>query len=373
MKHEENYIQERIWPQFQVEGHFLSARPYGSGHIHDTYRVCGSQKQPRYILQRVNHTIFTDPQSLMHNIGRVTEHIRSKYKAMGKEDISRRVLTVIPTIQGKYYFQDDQGDVWRLFIFIEKARAYDVLESLDQACQAAKAFGEFQNMLCDLPEPPLHETIPNFHHGPIRMEAFREALEADSFNRAQGVKAEIDFLLKHAVIFNTLMSQIENGKIPLRVTHNDTKINNVMLDEDSGEAICVIDLDTVMPGSILYDFGDLVRTSTSLAAEDEQDLTKVSMEMPRFEAIVKGYLAAAGKFLNKTERENLILGGKYITLIMGTRFLTDYLNGDIYYKVHRQGHNLDRVRTQFKLVQSICNQEEQMMSLVEKYIPINSP
>ena len=179
--------------------------------------------------------------------------------------------------------------------------------------------------------------------------------------------------MKHAVIFNTLMSQIENGKIPLRVTHNDTKINNVMLDEDSGEAICVIDLDTVMPGSILYDFGDLVRTSTSLAAEDEQDLTKVSMEMPRFEAIVKGYLAAAGKFLNKTERENLILGGKYITLIIGTRFLTDYLNGDIYYKVHRQGHNLDRVRTQFKLVQSICNQEEQMMSLVEKYIPINSP
>jgi hypothetical protein len=368
MNHNETYIKQQVWPQFQVIGECVSVQPYGSGHINDTYLVCGSAKEPRYILQKINHTVFTDPRSLMDNVLRVTEHIRSKLIAMGQKDMDRRVLTVIRTTDGAGCFKDEWGTFWRLYLFIEKSKTHDVVESLDQAYQAAKAFGQFQGLLSDLPEPPLHETISDFHHGPKRFRAFVGALKADSHHRAKEVKAEIDFLQNHGVIFDRVYSLIEKGELPLRVTHNDTKINNVMLDMETGEGLCVIDLDTVMPGSILYDFGDIVRTSTCLAAEDEADLSKVSMDISYFDAIVRGYLSSAGNFMNETERGNLILGGKYITLIMGTRFLTDYLSGDIYYKVHRDHHNRDRVRTQFKLVQSLEDQESQMRSLVEKYM-----
>ncbi len=366
MKYDRDYL-KNIFRQFSVEDDSIDIRPYSTGHINDTYAVSCGQDQPSYILQRINHNIFTNPSELMNNVVRVTKHIRAKLQALGADDIDRGVLTVIPTNDGSNYHKDSQGNYWRVYIFIRDAQTYDVLESLEQAYEAAKAFGDFQNMLADLPEPPLYEIIPDFHNGQKRFEAFRKTLETDAHNRAKDAGTEIEFLLKISGTFDVLPALVEKGRIPVRVTHNDTKINNVMLDNKTGKGICIIDLDTVMPGLSLYDFGDIVRTSTSSAAEDECDLSKVSMEMPRFEAILKGYLSTAGRFLNDAERENLVLGGKLITLIIGTRFLTDYLNGDTYFKVHRDGHNLDRCRTQFKLVQSIIEQEDKMNLLVEKF------
>jgi hypothetical protein len=354
--------------EFEILGEFLEAKPYGSGHINDTYLAAFNQGGTRVqiVFQRINHVIFKNPPALMENVVRVTDHIRSKLEAAGANDVSRRVLTVIPTRQGAHFHKDADGNYWRAYIFIEKARTFDTLESPDQAFEAAKAFGFFQKMLVDLPGGPLNETIPDFHNGPKRFKAFQAALEADACNRAAGAKADVDFLQKHACIFDILPTQVAKGAIPLRVTHNDTKINNVMLDDETGKGLCVIDLDTVMPGLALYDFGDIVRTTTSPAAEDEPDVSKVVMEMPRFEAIVRGYLSTAGEFLTQAERAHLVTSGKMITLMIGTRFLTDYLAGDTYFKVHRNGHNLDRSRAQFKLVQSIEEQEDEMNALVER-------
>ena len=360
---------DSIFKNFQIEGAFLEACPYGSGHINDTFAVSCKQnsENKRYIFQRINHNIFKNPPKLMDNIVRVTRHIHSKLESQGAEDIDRRVMKVIPADDGKDYYTDDDGNYWRAYIFIEKARTYDVMENLDQAYEAAKAFGAFQNMLVDLPEAPLFETIPDFHNGPKRLRAFQEALKADVCNRAKDAKEEIEFLQNNSWVFEVFPKLIEQGKIPIRITHNDTKINNVMIDDKTNEGICVIDLDTVMPGLALYDFGDIMRTTLSPAAEDEQDLSKVRMDMPSFEVIVRGYLSTAGQFLNTAEKEHLVFSGKMITLIIGARFLTDYLAGDTYFKIHRDGHNLDRCRTQFKLVQSITEQQEQMLKFVEKY------
>ncbi len=355
--------------QFQILGEFLEAGPYGTGHINDTYRVVFVQGGTiaRYILQRINHNVFKNPPALMENVMRVTSHIREKLIQQGASDISRRVLTVIPTRAGGSYFREDGGNYWRAYIFIEKARTYDVLETPKQAYEAAKAFGKFQGQLADLSGPSLHDAIPNFHNGPMRYQTFLKALEADVCQRAVTARPEIEFLRSHAPIFDVLPALYQKGKIPLRVTHNDTKLNNVMLDDKTGEGICVIDLDTLMPGLIHFDFGDIVRTSTSPAKEDEQDLSKVTMLLPRFEAIVNGFLESIGESITPTEREHLVLAGKLITLIIGTRFLTDYLAGDQYFKIHREGHNLDRSRTQFKLVASMEEQEEEMHSLVAKW------
>ncbi len=355
--------------QFQILGEFVEAAPYGTGHINDTYRVVFNQGGTiaPYILQRINHNVFKNPPALMENVMRVTSHIREKLIQQGSKDVSRRVLTVIPTRKGGSFFQDDEGNYWRAYIFIEKARTYDVLETSAQAYEAAKAFGKFQRQLADLSGPALHDTIPNFHNGPMRYKVFLKALEEDVCQRAATAKPEIEFLRSHAAIFNVLPALYQKGEIPLRVTHNDTKLNNVMLDDETGEGICVIDLDTLMPGLIHFDFGDIVRTSTSPAKEDEQDLSKVTMLLPRFEAIVKGFLESIGESITPIERDHLVLAGKLITLIIGTRFLTDYLAGDQYFKIHREGHNLDRCRTQFKLVASMEEQEEEMHSLVAKW------
>jgi len=364
---ENNGIKE-VLGQFQVYGDFVSAELFGSGHINDTYAAscCQGGAIVRYVLQRVNADIFPDMPELMENIVRVTEHIGQKLLSQGCEDISRRVLTVIRTNDDNSYYKDNKGNFWRCFVLIENARTYDVMPSLEYAYEAARAFGDFQKLLVDLPSPPLNVIIKDFHNGRKRYKDFLEVLKADAHNRAAGAKDEIDFLNENAGIFDVLHNLAEQNKIPLRITHNDTKINNVMFDKETGKGICIIDLDTVMPGLSLYDFGDIVRTTIGPAGEDEQDLSKVFAEMPRFEAIVRGYLSSAGEFLNEYERDNLILGGKYITLMIGARFLTDYLDGDRYYKIHRDGHNLDRCRTQFKLVRSMTDQHEQMSSLVEK-------
>ncbi|MCD4830943.1 MAG: aminoglycoside phosphotransferase family protein [Anaerohalosphaeraceae bacterium] len=356
---------KKVFDNFQIEGQFLQAAPYGSGHINDTFAVEATDK--RYIFQRINRDVFKNPPKLMDNIARVTRHIHSKLESQGAEDIDRRVLTVIPAGDGKDYHIDADGNYWRAYIFVEKARTYDVMENLAQAYEAAKAFGNFQNMLVDLPGPALFETIPDFHNGSKRFQAFENALKADVCNRAKDAKDEIAFLQASGWIFDIFPKLVEQGGVPIRITHNDTKINNVMIDDKTNEGICVIDLDTVMPGLALYDFGDIMRTTLSPSAEDEQDLSKVFMEMPRFEAVLKGYLSTAGRFLNKAEKEHLAFSGKMITLTIGTRFLTDYLAGDTYFKVHRDGHNLDRCRTQFKLVQSITENQEQILKLVEKY------
>ncbi len=349
--------------QFQIHGEFRGAEPYGSGHINDTYCVVFDQagRTTRYILQRINHGVFKQPVALIENIRRVTAHLAEKMA--GVRDFSRRVLTLVPTRKGLYFHHDDEGNYWRTYLFIEKARSYDAVESPRQAFEAAKAYGHFQKLLADLPAPRLHDTIPDFHHTPKRFADLARAIENDASNRAQTVKAEIEFALQRKPITGVLI----DAKLPERVTHNDTKFNNVMLDDATGEGVCVVDLDTLMPGLALYDFGDMVRTTTSPAKEDECDLTQVRMQFPMFEALVRGYLTFAGDFLTLPEKKLLAFSGKLITFEIGMRFLTDYLAGDTYFKVYRDSHNLDRCRTQFKLVESIEQQEEQMNKLVEGF------
>jgi hypothetical protein len=346
---------------FDLPGEFISGVPTGSGHINDSYRITFEiAGQPtHYILQRINHHIFADPAALMQNIQRVTSHLAAKLT--GEPDNQRRSLTVIPTRDARSMHVDSLGNYWRVYRFIENTRTYDTVESAAQAYEAAKAFGHFQCLLDDLPAPRLHDTIPDFHHTPKRFAQLQRAIAADVANRAQLARPEIDFALAREAFTTVLL----NAHLPERVTHNDTKFNNVLLDDRTGEGICVIDLDTVMPGLAPYDFGDIVRTTTSSAAEDERDLSKVTIEWAMFEAVARGYVASAGRFLTPAERGHLVAAGKLITFEQGLRFLTDYLAGDPYYKIHRPGQNLDRCRTQFKLVASIEQQEDAMQRLVE--------
>lgn len=350
----------RVAQQFQMDGEFFSAAPFGSGHINDTFCVVFDQggKHFRYLLQRINHDIFKDPAAVMENIRRVTEHLRQK--AARLPDAGRRVLTLIPALDGAALHRDAAGNYWRAFVFIEGARSFDAVESPAQAWQAAKAFGEFQKQLADLPAPRLHDTIPDFHHTPKRFAALEQAIAADVAGRVELAGAEIEFARSRKAICRVLL----DAGLPERVTHNDTKLNNVLLDERTGEGICVIDLDTVMPGLAAYDFGDLVRSATCPAGEDERDLSGVKMHFSMFEAIARGYLSAAGECLTSDEKKLLPFAGKLITFETGLRFLTDYLSGDTYFKVHRDGQNLDRCRRQFKLVESIEEQETAMNRLV---------
>ncbi|MGH8024178.1 MAG: phosphotransferase enzyme family protein [Limisphaerales bacterium] len=357
-KHDLRIVAER----FDLRGRFLDAIPYGNGHINDTYAATFDRDgaRARFIVQRVNHHVFKNPGALMDNIQRVTLHLKNR--AAGEPDRDHRFLTVIPTRGGAPFYQDERGNYWRVYNFIEKARTYETVESPRQAFEAAKAFGRFQRLLADLPAPRLHDTIPDFHHTPKRFEALEKAIETDPANRARLAKPEIEFASSRKAICRVLLE----ANLPERVTHNDTKLNNVMLDDATGQGVCVIDLDTVMPGLAPYDFGDMVRTATSPAREDERDLSKVTMQFPMFEALARGYLASAAEFLALREKELLVFSAKLITFEIGIRFLADFLGGDRYFKVHRDGHNLDRCRTQFKLVESMERQEEQMNKLLEK-------
>jgi Phosphotransferase enzyme family len=347
--------------KFAIEAEPVYVAPYGSGHIHDTFCVefAHGEMRQRAILQRMNERIFRNLHALMENIERVTEHVSAK--AAGASDAERRALRLIPTRKGGTWLRDEAGRAWRAYRMIERARTVDAVSRPEEAFEAGKAFGSFQNLLADLPAPRLHETIPDFHHTPKRFATLTRAIEQDSAGRAKTAAAEVAFALGHEPMTRVL---IEAG-LPERVTHNDTKINNVMLDQTSGEGLCVIDLDTAMPGLAPYDFGDMVRTATSRAAEDERDLSKVEMEFALYEALLRGYLSSAGGFLTKDERALLAFSGKLITFEIGMRFLTDYLEGDRYFKVHREGHNLDRCRTQFALARSIADQEERMNRLAE--------
>jgi hypothetical protein len=357
---------DEVVSNFQVKGNCILACPYGSGHINDTFLINLSSQDSisRYIFQRINHYIFKSPVKLMDNISRVLVHLTN----LETNSDPRRHMTLIPTKKGGFLHVDKDGNYWRAYVFIEGARTYDVLESPQQAYEAAKAFGKFQKQLSSLGGERLHDTIPDFHNTPKRFEALIKIIEKDPCNRANLAKKEIDFVLKRSQELSILEKLKETGEIPEIITHNDTKINNVMLDDKTGEAVCVIDLDTVMPGISLYDFGDMVRTSGASSAEDEKDLSKVRMRLEIFESLASGYLLGSEGGLNRVEIEKLPFSGKLITLEIGIRFLTDFIEGDVYFKTKRDGHNLDRTKVQFKLVESIEAQEEQMMKIVKTII-----
>lgn len=356
-----------ISKQFQIYGEIRHAELCKIGHINETYTAEYDQGgiRVRYVHQKINQGVFQKPEQVMRNCMRVTQHIRARLENEGTEDVTRRVLTVVPTLDGKSFCRDKNGDYWRTFVFVERVRTFEAVENPKQAYQAAFAFGQFQQQLVDLPTPRLHETIKDFHNSRLRFKALQKAIAEDHFNRAKTAEAEIKFALKLEDMVDVIVQGMAKGKIPERITHNDTKFNNVMLDEQSGDAMCVVDLDTVMPGCALYDFGDMVRTTTSPTLEDELDLSKVRMRMPMFKQLAKGYIDAAGSFLTKKERSLIAFSGKLITFTIGIRFLTDYLSGDTYFRVHRPQHNLDRARTQFKLVDSIIRQEESMQKYVD--------
>jgi hypothetical protein len=356
-----------IFEQFAIAGTLVEAVSYGQGHINDTIlsRCQTKDGEVRYIHQRINHHVFKQPEQVMENIERVTSHARQKILLAGGNP-ERETLTVIPTRDGKSYHRTADGNYWRTYIFITGARTYEVAENLDQVYHAARAFGDFQHMLADLPGQRLHETIPDFHHTRKRFAAFLRSVDADAAQRADGVRQEIDFILQREADASLVIDLLARGELPERVTHNDTKLNNVLIDDQSGKGICVVDLDTTMPGSALYDFGDLIRTGITTAAEDERDLARVNIDLRLFDRLASGYLDAARNFLIPLEIDLLAFAGRLITLEQAIRFLGDYLNGDVYYKIHRPQHNLDRARTQIKLVQAMERQQAEMEAIVRR-------
>jgi hypothetical protein len=357
-----------ISEHFQFEGAFLQADPIAFGHINDTYAVRLQNQRGlvhRYILQRINHNVFRQPEKLMHNVQGVTTHLRRKIMAAGG-DPDRETLNLVPTVEGHPFYQTPMGDYWRAYLFIENAQTYEVA-SLQHVYQAARAFGRFQAHVRDYSLDQLYETIPDFHHTRKRFDALVGAVDRDVENRARSVQAEIAFAQDRAQCTSVLVDLLEQGRLPRRVTHNDTKFNNVLMDTTTGEGICVIDLDTVMPGLSLYDFGDSVRSAANLAAEDEPDLTKVTFDLAVFDRLAHGYLDSAREFLTPLEIDYLPFSAMLITFECGMRFLADYLSGDVYFRIHRQDHNLDRCRTQFKLVRDIERNLDRMLKIVDTY------
>ncbi|WP_312642302.1 aminoglycoside phosphotransferase family protein [Hydrogenoanaerobacterium sp.] len=359
----------RVVDCFEYEGEFAGALPYGSGHINDTFAAYfqledGTSR--RYILQRVNSHVFKDPKAVMENVAGVT-HYLSKAIAKAGGDPMRETLNLIATKGGEFYHVDEDGGFWRMYVFIEDTTTFQMVQNADDFYNSARAFGKFQLLLAEYPAATLHETIPLFHNTVDRIRQFKEALAANTTGRADDVREEIEFVLSREADTHALLDQLAEGKLPLRVTHNDTKLNNVLIDNATGKGICIIDLDTVMPGLSLYDFGDSIRFGATTAAEDERDLSKVNFDISLFEVYTKGYLEVAGSVLTPNEIANLPMGAKLMTLECGMRFLADHIAGDTYFKIHREGHNLDRARTQFKLVADMEQQWEAMHAVVKKY------
>jgi len=351
------------------QGEYIDHVRYGNGHINDTFIIRFQQKDEyviKYILQRMNHEIFKNPQQLMENICKVTSFIREKINKVGG-DAKRETMNVILTSKGEPYFKDSIGSFWRAYLFIDEAFSYEQVEKPEDFYQSAVAFGHFQNLLEDYNADSLYETIPNFHNTPVRYTALQEAIKNDSCNRAKDVQKEIDFLVKREQEMKVCTELRKKGELPLRVTHNDTKLNNIMIDNKTGKAICVIDLDTVMPGLSINDFGDSIRFGANTATEDETDLTKVSLDLELYELYTKGYLEGCNGSLTDKEIDMLSMGAKLMTMECGMRFLTDYLKGDTYFRIHREGHNLDRCRTQLKLVEDMEHKWDDMNNIAEKY------
>ncbi|MGN8632451.1 phosphotransferase enzyme family protein [Blautia sp. HCP3S3_G3] len=361
-------ILQEVIGSFQFPGTMMDCIPYGHGHINDTYLLTFHTEggDYRFILQRMNKRIFTKPVELMENISGVTGWLRKKILENGG-DVTRETLNLIKTKDGKPYYVDSEDEYWRAYYFIENATCFDMVEDENDFYQSAVAFGHFQRLLADYPAETLHETIVNFHNTPDRFKNFQAAVKADVCGRAAEVQEEIRFVQERESLTHVLCDLQNSGKLPLRVTHNDTKLNNIMIDDATGKAICVIDLDTVMPGLSVNDFGDSIRFGASTAQEDERDLSKVSCDLHLYEIYTKGFIEGCGGVLTDLELEMLPMGAVMMTFECGMRFLADYLEGDHYFKIHRDGQNLDRARTQFKLVKDMEEKMPQMKVIVEKY------
>ena len=352
--------------RFAVQGTPAAAEPFHGGHIHESYRVScrWGDTDSEYLLQQINTVVFPHPELVMENIRRVTGHIEQRLRSQGVQDLDRRVLGLVPTHNGEVCVRDERGSCWRLYRFIGRSHSREMVETPRQAEEAGRAFGTLQWLLSDWAGSRLHETIPGFHDTPMRFAALEQAITADAFGRTTGVRTEIDFILRYRPLAGTLLDLHRRDVIPERIVHNDAKISNILFDAATDETLCVVDLDTVMPGLSLYDFGDMVRSMTCTAAEDESDLSKVRVDLALFEALARGYIGVAYGFLTAAEREHLVLAGRLIVLEQAVRFLTDYLRGDCYYRTTRPGHNLDRCRTQLKLYESLTEHESRMEAIV---------
>jgi Ser/Thr protein kinase RdoA (MazF antagonist) len=358
------YNLKEIFECFEADGTFLNGEPYGSGHIHDTFRIETVEKEKDdYILQRLNNKVFKNIPELQHNIERVTVHLRNKLEQIPGSDIKRECLRLIPSRDGKTWISDNEGNFWRMYIFISNHHSYNVVDNPDKAFEGGKAIGRFQAMLSDMPGGPIFETIPWFHDIEKRLETFNNKMKEDPAVRVKEVGREIDQILTRAEEMKIILKLGRDGKIPLRITHNDTKFNNILLDEND-KALCVIDLDTVMPGYIHYDFGDAIRTAANTASEDEEDLSKINMDINLFKAYSEGYLSETIETLNDIEKEFLAFAPRLITYTIAVRFLTDFIDGDNYFKIHHKLHNLQRTRAQLKLVMSMEEQYGEMKRII---------
>lgn len=353
--------------QFSCGCEVLSLIPFGDGHINDTFRLMMRSpegKERHLLLQRFNTHVFPRPYEVMENIQRVTDHLRKKILAAGG-DPERETLNVCSDKDGKSLWFDPEGGCWRAFLFIDRTVSYSIVSDPSVFRMSGEAFGRFQCQLADFPAHTLHEAIAHFHDTPDRFQKFQAALAADPLGRAAEAQEEIRFLLDREDFTHLLTDQLAAGELPLRCTHNDTKMNNLLLDETTRKAVCVIDLDTVMPGLAAYDFGDSIRFGANPAAEDEKDLSKVRFSLPLFAAYAQGFLSQVGDTMKKPERDSLLVGAKMMTLECGMRFLTDYLEGDTYFKIHRPEHNLDRTRTQLKLVADMENCWDDLQQILD--------
>ena len=357
-----------IAKQFAIENTIVAIVPFGSGHIHQTYRVeTKPVSAPNYILQQVNHYVFKWVPELMDNIMRITTHIKQKLSAIENADPTRETLTVVPTIDGQAFWRDENGDYWRVFVALDHVISYDIVDSLAVAYEGGIAFGRYLKYLSDLPGKPLFDTIPNFHNIKSRLDSFYTVLKHDRLNLAKQVSAEIDFIDKRADEMQALYRLSSNGKIPIRNTHNDTKFNNVLFTPDN-KALCVIDLDTTMQGLEHYDCGDAYRTVANIVAEDELDTSKIEFDTQKFEAFTKGYLNETKEILQPIEIEYIPFSAKLFPFTQGVRFLTDYLDGDKYYKTDYAGHNLKRTLAQFKLAQSVEQKYDKLHEIIRQIV-----
>lgn len=350
---------------FKADGKLISAEKYGDGHINDTFliKMQNGNNIDKYILQKINNHLFVNIDKLMNNIKLVTQFNRKKVIERGGNP-DREGLTIIETVDNKPYYFDGEN-YFRVYLFIDNATTYNIVQKPEHFYESAVAFGNFANLLAEFDSSQLYEVLPGFHCTPKRFSNFIIALKNDKLGRAKSVKDEIEFVLKREKLCNKINDLLISGKMPMKVTHNDTKFNNVMIDNETGKGIAVIDLDTVMPGSICYDFGDAIRSGCNPACEDEKDLSLVNFRFDLFELYAKGYLKALGKSVAQIEKDNLAVGAIIMTLECGIRFLTDYLEGDLYFKTNREGQNLDRTRTQFKLVTDMENNIDTMNNIIK--------
>ena len=353
--------------RFDVPEGEISAEPYGNGHINDTLcvTVSAAQGQRRFIMQRVNRYVFQKPEEVIRNIEQVTEYLRGIIAAEGG-DPQRETLTLVRTKDGKAFTYDEDGELWRMYLFIEDTISRDLPDTTELFALSGEAFGRFQRQMGGFPAASLVESIPDFHNTPVRYAQLMDAVARNASGRLGEVEEELAFCRAREKDTHALLDALAAGEIPLRVTHNDTKLNNVLLDARTGRGVCVIDLDTVMPGLAAYDFGDSIRFGANTAEEDERDLSKVQFSLPMYEAFTRGFLSEAGRVMSRREIELLPMGAKLMTLECGMRFLADHLNGDKYFRIHRPGHNLDRARTQFALVRHMEENWDAMLDVVRK-------